>query len=169
MNSDKYKNENFEFKSIFRGIKDWRIRYECIENGCSRLDSLSVKHLGCWKELEGNQQVELKYGYKAILDSMINKTDSEKFYSKLKLKHSLSRILLCENLFNDEKSANDSCEHCLYTCTMSLGYLKENFNKIFFNHSNKILFSEKFLSIKKLGYGTVNKVCLFFSHVTPPN
>ena len=151
MNSDKYKNENFELKSIFRGIKDWRIRYECIENGCSRLDSLSVKHLGCWKELEGNQQVELKYGYKAILDSMINKTDSEKFYSKLKLKHSLSRILLCENSFNDEKSANDSCEHCLYTndenkvvllvennsenivficnhviCTMSLGYLKEN-------------------------------------------
>ena len=166
-----------------------KCQYECIENGCSHLDSLSVKYLGCWTELKGNQQVELKYGYKAIIDSMIEKIGSKNFDSKIKRRHSLSRILLCENLLKNENVSRNSCEHCLYTneenkvvllvenkientnvvficnhviCTMSLGYLKENFNKIFFNHLNKSLFTEKFLSINRLGYGNVNKVGWFF-------
>ena len=183
LSTDKYKNEESEKISILKGIKDWRAKYECVDNGCSHLDHLSTKYVGSWTELKGNQMVELKHGYKAIIDSMIDKVDSKAFYSKLKLKHSLVKILLCDKIF---ENVNETCEHCLYTndlnkiilivknneknknivlicnqviCTMSSGYLKENFNQMFSSNClNEKIFIEKFKSISQCGYGTVNKV-----------
>jgi hypothetical protein len=176
----KYKSD--ETKLILKGLCQWRCQYECGDNGCSNLDSLSVKYFGTFVELKGNQLVELKYGYKAIIDSMIrNVGGEEKFHSKIKLKHSLERVLLCEWLLGD----CIECEHCLYTkdknkivlivknhvedkninfiCnhvifTMSLGYLKANFKNLFLNYENNEFFKEKYYAVGKLGFGNVNKV-----------
>ena len=185
-NLDKYKNESIETKAILEGICQWRCKFECIENGCSDLDSLSVKYFGSYVELDGIQAVELKFGFKAIIDSLIKKSDENKFYSKLKLNHRLKRILVCESLFENNKNY---CEHCLYTneknkivvfienkienkiiafickhviCTMSLGVLKANFNEIFLNYKDITTFNEKYNSISRLGYGTVNKIYLIY-------
>ena len=72
-----------------------------------------------------------------------------------------------------------SCEHCLYTrdkkkvvllfenkvvvcdnvvCTMSLGYMKENLHKII--EPASLVPEEKLQAVKRLGFGTVNKVGL---------
>lgn len=183
LNSKEFINSTDQIKSYLKGIYLWRCNYECGENACSNLNELSLKYFGQFIELDGSQLVELKYGYKGVMNSLINKNKliKDKFYSKLRLKHVLKRVLVCEK-HSPQHINGYSCEHCFYTndqnkivlliydcnkeenvviicnhviCTMSLGHLKANFNSIFVN---KQLFESKWQSVQKLGFGTVNKV-----------
>ena len=122
--------------------------------------------------------MEPNYGYKSIIDCMLEPYEEE-FNSRLKLNSPLEKVLLCKTL-DASFNKNDPCEHCLYTrdkkkvvllfenkvvvcdnvvCTMSLGYMKENLHKII--EPASLIPEEKLQAVKRLGFGTVNKVGFF--------
>ena len=133
--------------------------------------------------MKGCQIIQTKYGYSGVIKGMI-KSNEQEFNKRLKLNHSLEKILMCNELDKD-LNKNSPCKHCLYTtdknkivleinnlneeskkplivicdnvvCTMSLGFLKENIEKII--EPSSLIPEEKMMAISRLGYGTINKV-----------
>ena len=162
-----------------------RAKRENIASGAHNLFDLSLKNFKCWKEFGGEPYVELKYGYKPIIDLIIGKHELI-FNSKVYLNHHLKQIYLCQKLAGTDRK----CFHCEFTSevnkavlricnttniempvdliiicdkvisTTSLGYLKENLNT--FINPLSLISDEKRLSILRLGFGTINKVFLFY-------
>ena len=160
----------------------FRCRAENLYNGCDTVYDLSLKNSENFVEIDGFKTIQIEKGYKIIIDELIS-PHREAFFSKLKLKHVLENILLCTSLANDGLENKSDCEHCKYTqdktklalkirdleskseiivvcenviCTMSLGVLKENFEKIVKPAS--LIPKEKLETISRLGFGIVNKV-----------
>lgn len=134
--------------------------------------------------MNGSQIVKLKTGYNDVLKTLI-KDNEQDFYERLKLRHRLKKILICKRLMNNSSNTTD-CVHCSYTnetnkivlivtqigdldkpldkiiicdnvlCTFSLGYLKEHLENII--EPSEALPQEKLTCIKRLGFGTFNKV-----------
>ena len=133
--------------------------------------------------MKGCQIIQTKYGYSGVIKGMI-KSNEQEFNKRLKLNHSLEKILMCNELDKD-LNKNSPCKHCLYTtdknkivleinnlneeskkplivicdnvvCTMSLGFLKENIEKII--EPSSLIPEEKMMAISRLGFGTINKV-----------
>ena len=136
---------------------------------------MSLLNYSVFKESEGNQDIQTKNGYKKILELLIgDKKDS--FYHRLRFECSLEKILLCT------KNLDKNCEHCLFSqnqndvilmingpgnkeiivacenvlCTMSLGCLKKNLTNLI--QPNHLIAEAKLSAVRRLGYGTVNKV-----------
>lgn len=170
--------ESAFMKRLILGFLLWRCKSENIEIGCHSVADISMKNYCVFKDCVGSQIIEPKYGYGNIIDFMIEKHKRD-FMSRCKLKHALKKILLCSN--------QTSCEHCKYTdnvskvvvivadlvnsrdlivicdnivCTMSLGYLKENIRRLV--EPVRMISPEKLLAIERIGYGTVNKIFLFY-------
>ena len=139
--------------------------------------------------MKGCQIIQTKYGYSGVIKGMI-KSNEQEFNKRLKLNHSLEKILMCNELDKD-LNKNSPCKHCLYTtdknkivleinnlneeskkplivicdnvvCTMSLGFLKENIEKII--EPSSLIPEEKMMAISRLGYGAVNKVIEILSN-----
>lgn len=125
--------------------------------------------------------MEPKYGYKSIIDCTLKPYEAE-FYSRLNLRSPLKKILVCKS-FQSNSSIDGPCAHCQYTtdknktvllfedlsqekvvlcenvvCTMSLGFLKENLEKII--EPSNLIPNEKLVAVSRIGYGTVNKIFL---------
>ena len=167
------------------GFLIWRCRLENLLASTSTLLDLSIKNFCAYQELNGSQAVETKYGYKSILNKIID-SQREKFEKRLCLKHMFKKVLIC-----DSKSKN--CAHCQYTSepnlavvllndpsnkelivlcenivlTISLGCLKANLNTII--EPNSLVSDKKRTSIERVGYGTVNKIFLFYDKKFWPN
>ena len=175
--NDQSKETKF-LKSLIAGFLVWRCKSENIEIGCHTVTEISMKNYCVFKDCAGSQIMEPKYGYKNIIDFMIEPYKHE-FIKQVKLRHALKRILLC--------SSQSNCSHCKYTdnsnkvvlivndvvnncdlivicdhvvCTMSLGFLKENIKKLI--EPIRLVPSEKLLAIERIGYGTVNKIFLIY-------
>jgi len=171
-------------KDLIAGFLVWRCKSENIEIGCHSVNNISMENYCIFKDLEGSQIIELKHGYKKILSFLIE-THQNEFNSRLRLKHELKKILICSN---SHDSTSSSCLHCSYTnndsnkivvilndlennkdlivlcenivCTMSLGYLKENLTNLI--EPISYVSNEKKMAVSRIGYGTVNKIFLFY-------
>lgn len=133
--------------------------------------------------LTGSQIIEPIKGYKSIIDHIIH-DHGEKFYSKLNLRHSLKKILLCKK---EILNANETCNHCEFStdpnkmvlkvedeknktekiflcdnviCTMSLGYLKENLLNLI--EPAEIIPKAKVEAVSRLGFDAINKIFLVY-------
>jgi monoamine oxidase len=175
-----------ELRCLIDGFFLWRSKWECIMTGCDNIYNLSLNNYGPFKQLKGSQLVKLKTGFNDLLESFIDEFKQE-FNSRIKLNYCLKNIFVCHSLIPD--SPVKSCEHCCYTndhtkvvlivtdnsnksledvvvlcdnviCTMSLGFLKENFKKMLDPVS--YFPEEKFRAIENLGFGTYNKLYLEF-------
>lgn len=170
-----------QLKSIIDGLFMMRCKRENISAGTSNIFDVSFKHFSSWKEFEGCGYVELKRGYRPILDAIINPHE-EAFYSRLKLNHYMKKIHLCQSLDIENKHRyTKPCTHCQFTedpnkavlrmchkeqdffvicdhvvCTMSLGYFKENLNRAI--EPIGFVTEEKRSAVVRLGFGTINKV-----------
>lgn len=177
---------NAELKKLTDGIFVWRCKCENVENGCDSMFKVSLNNFNTFEELPGSQIIQTNFGYKSILNILIEKHKTE-FYSRLHLNHSLGKILICKYL-SKKHMGNKSlkCLHCQYTadrrkvvvlindmsnkksprslvvvcdnivCTMSLGFLKKNIKQII--EPVSFVPSEKLVAISRLGFGTINKV-----------
>lgn len=142
---------------------------------------LSLKNFRNYVNLKGAQLIELKNGYKSLIDTLIKPHEKE-FYSKLNLNHDLTAILLSKSL--ETTQTNEQCEHSRYTqdknkivlklrdkskgnsevivicdrviCTVSLGVLKANLVKII--QPASLIPEEKLAAVSRVGFGTLNKV-----------
>ena len=171
-------DEYMRLKPLIEGIFMWRCKCENIENSSKSMTHLSSKNYNTWKELKGSQIMELRHGYKNIIELMIS-SYKKQFHQKLHLSHALTKIIICTQQTN--------CKHCLYTketnllvlimrdlasnrdlivlcenivCTMSLGYLKENLSRLI--EPSSLIPIEKLKAVASLGYGTVNKIFLIY-------
>lgn len=114
-----------------------------------------------YEDLEGQYENELKNGgyrpFVNYLKSFIPNDD------RIRLNCEVTRVkfieedrkLLVEMLnLNDQRKKTMTCNHIIWTT--SLGYLKQNFHRIFASEPELIKQKEK--PIANLGFGTVNKV-----------
>lgn len=178
---------NYELRQTLNGLFLMRSKRENIRSGCANVFDLSLKNFSNYQEFEGHSYVELKKGYTPILRAFMGKHEQE-FLAKCSLNHYMKRIYLCTR--NSAQVYKRDCFHCKYTndvnkvvikmcnavnpndqrdfivvcdnvvCTMSLGYLKENINS--FLEPVSLISSEKRLAVSRLGFGTINKIFLFY-------
>lgn len=177
---------NVELKKLADGIFVWRCKCENVENGCDSMFKVSLNNFNTFEELPGSQIIQTNFGYKSILNILIEKQKAE-FYSRLHLNHSLGKILICKYLSKKHMGSKSlKCLHCQYTtdrrkvvvlindmtnkrsprslvvvcdnvvCTMSLGFLKKNIKQIV--EPLSFVPNEKLVAISRLGFGTINKV-----------
>ncbi len=168
-----------------------RAKRENISAGTNNLFNVSLKNFSCWKEYQGIGYVELKKGYKPIIDAIIE-PHAKGFFSKLKLRHYMKKIYICHTLDTDksEINAKTECQLCEFIsdpakvvirmcnnsghkpldffvicdkviCTMSLGYLKENLNLII--DPIGMIKSKRRLAVQRLGFGVINKIFLLYA------
>jgi hypothetical protein len=178
-----------EVRRLLHGLFLMRCKRENIRSGCSNLFNLSLKNFSAYKEFEGHSYVELKHGFGPVIDKVIER-HREKFFSRVHLKHHLKRIYLSNELCQQTGFVNSSihssltqndknkvvlhvcnasnpaepkdfyvvCDNVL--CTMSLGYWKENINHVV--HPVSLITEERRKAVSQLGFGTTNKIFLFY-------
>ena len=155
-----------DFRRLIDGMFVSKCRLENVETACFSLYQMSLKNSDAYEDLDG-ADIELIKGYRSVIETII-KPVKEKFNARLNLNSPLIKILLF-----------GSSDHGLYTknrkkvvllfenkvvvcdnvvCTMSLGYMKENLHKII--EPASLVPEEKLQAVKRLGFGTVNKVGL---------
>ena len=174
-----------KFDEIVNSIYYNRCKLEGLISGCDEISNLSFKNYTTYKMCEGHSHVELKYGYRRVLETMIAPF-KEKFYERLRLNHHVKSICVDEKLVSkpglfgttdsvsskftedegkvvvkltdkSEKTPKDVVVICdRVVCTMSLGYLKKNLNTLF--EPLNLVDDAKRLAISRVGFGTVNKV-----------
>lgn len=189
---DQYKQmcpqqNNNDLKRILNGLFLMRAKRENIRSGCSNIFDLSLKNFSNYKEFNGHSYVELKKGYTPVIRAFMHKYEQE-YLARLNLNHYMKQIYLCNK--NTNQVYQRECVHCTYTndphkavikmcnatdqsnqkdfivvcdhvvCTMSLGYLKENLNSLI--EPISLITNEKRLAVTQLGFGTINKIFLFY-------
>ncbi|CAF1549955.1 unnamed protein product, partial [Rotaria magnacalcarata] len=115
------------------------------------------------EQLEKSSLWKLKYGFRTFIDylrSAIPKNQMRLSSEVTKVAFDDSDHILTVELVNqlDGNISNLTCNHVIWTT--SVGYLKENFQKIF--SSEPDLIHQKQSSIENLGFGTANKVILVY-------
>lgn len=179
---------NRDFRRLLNGLFLMRARRENIRSGCQNIFDLSLKNFSAYKEYDGHSYVELKKGFRPVVDCIIEK-HKEKFYSKVHVKHFVKKIILSPELVPEQQIYNKPSIHSKYTkdknkavlimcdasdpnntrdfvvvcdnvlCTMSLGCLKDNINTLV--EPLCLVSEQRRQSISKIGFGTVNKVNFF--------
>ncbi|CAF0940686.1 unnamed protein product [Brachionus calyciflorus] len=180
---------DFDLKRLLNGLFLQRARRENIRTGCYNIFDVSLKNFSCYKEFPGHSYVELKHGFGPVIDALIHKHKND-FYTRVHTKHFLKKIILSPDLVDSEcyqrpnlhsvyaNSKNKAvviicdasnpqrprdfvivCDQVL--CTMSLGYMKENFNNII--EPLCLMPEEKRLAVSRLGFGCTNKIFLLYN------
>ncbi|XP_011497071.1 PREDICTED: spermine oxidase-like [Ceratosolen solmsi marchali] len=158
----KLTDDPLDIKNAKEELFDWNVRFLAIDNACILLDELSLKSWGKYKCLIGPKVNVFKSYYGSIvesiakqltkgnlrLDSPVKKIEWSK---KLNLINSKSVLVTLQN--NKKILANS----IIVTC--SLGFLKENHDKLF----TPILPTRLTKAIESLGFGVINKIFLEFS------
>lgn len=173
-----------DLKSLLNGFFMWRCKLENVDKACHSVYNMSLRDFSVYTKLPGKQKIPLKSGFKSLLDSLISKHKKD-FDSKILLKHSVEKILLCEHL-NENKDTHAECSHCEYdkdktklvllvtdsklnklvlkcnhvVVTPSLGYLKENLDKLI--QPNRYLATDKKEAIERVGFGNFMKIFLVY-------
>lgn len=155
-----------ETKKMRDGLFNWRLTMEKTENACASVYDMS---LGAWGEYilcEGEEAVELARGYQPILDVLLDDIPR----TSIKLNTHVEKIVWneTEGMQKPGETATHRVEvftsdgeifqadHVIVTC--SLGYLKLHMDDLFLPR----LPPNKASAIKRLGYGTVDKIYLEF-------
>ncbi|KAL4231475.1 hypothetical protein ACF0H5_009052 [Mactra antiquata] len=152
----KLENYSDEEKRLRSMIFSQHLKQETVVSGCNDLCDVSLSEFGCYEELPGVHYT-IPPGFQSVLDILLSKVPQE----NIELDHQVKCI-------HWDKPENDSylivecnngkkfyAEHVILT--VSLGVLK-NSHDLF----NPPLPKEKIEAVDKLGFGTVDKINLFF-------
>ncbi|XP_076240610.1 uncharacterized protein LOC143183085 [Calliopsis andreniformis] len=155
------KNDSSVIKSIKKEIFDWNIRFLVIDNSCLKLDELSTKYWGKFKYVGGLEHLSFKAGYNSVTKLIADGLNEKNLY----LNTSVDSIQWQQVVDGDldtpiilRLSDNTTVLSDCIIITSSLGYLKENYKKIF-TPALPPLFSQ---TIENLGFGLINKIFLDF-------
>src|SRR6218665_895146 len=160
-------NDTDETKRMRDGLFNWRLTMEKTENGCPSVYDMS---LGAWGEYilcEGEESVELAHGYQPVLDVLLKDIPKD----SILLNTHVERIVWKDDGETQGKERENSgrrvtvvssggeefsADHVIVTWL--LGYLKSHMDKLFLPQ----LPEDKVSAVKRLGFGTVNKIYLEF-------
>lgn len=118
-----------------------------------------------YEDLKGEYENDLKNGgYRPFVNYLKSFIPNN---NRIRLNHEVTRVKFIEtdrkllvqiSSTNDQQTHNIMCDHVIWTT--SLGYLKENFHRIFADEPR--LIQQKQTAIANIGFGTVNKVSRIF-------
>lgn len=155
---DEYENEIDA--EIIKGIFRSETNNERNESSCDDLNDLSANGWNFYEKFEGNQFTKLKNGYIKFVDYLSSKIPKE----SIRLNEIVENInynsdLISLTTYNSEtkKRSTFTCQKCL--CTIPLGYLKQNYHKLF----SPPLSKDKSNAIEKLGFGCIDKIFVVFN------
>ena len=159
-------------KSTFASIFKCYELLECLNSGCDSLFDLQLKDFGQYQELDGYHW-EFKNGYNDFIQLLFNNLNKTNTTIQLNsvvecVDYSSIDQDNCKQLISetsDEHPINVRCtngkiypaDHVI--CTIPLGVLKQMAETLF----NPTLPKSKLEAIYRLGFGTVNKVYLFYN------
>ncbi|XP_058797804.1 spermine oxidase-like isoform X2 [Phymastichus coffea] len=154
--------ENIDIRQIKEELFDWNVRFLLIDNACMQLDELSVKSWGKFKSVNGPEYNIFNTHYGAIVESITRELSQDnirlncpvtkiEWNDKIDVNNPRPITITLEN----NKKINTKCA----IITSSLGFLKENHDKLFI----PMLPKQFVTAIQSLGFGLINKVFLEFS------
>ena len=161
------KNEKIE---IIKAILKARLKEEQIQNACEDLNKLSAIGWNEYTECDGDDMINLKFGYGQLIQHLASNIPPD----KILLNHIVTKIQWPNDSSKDDfqnhvvivttYNPQDKTESHYYgyqcLCTMSLGFLKENYKDLF----EPPLPKNKVIAIENLGFGVVNKLFLVFQN-----
>jgi len=159
----KTSSDSDDVKKMKEGLLNWRLTMEKTENACASVYDMSLYTWGEYIECAGQEAVELSRGYQPILDLILKNIPDSCFRLNTRVK---------QIIWNEKsEDAVDDTPRCRVITdgdetfladhvivTSSLGYLKAHSAALF----QPALPQSKLSAIKRLGFGTVNKIYLEF-------
>lgn len=161
---NKQKKLDDEKVEIIRAIFNERLKVESVDIACEDLNTVSAIGWNEYIDCDGDELTNLKFGYGQLIEHLLSNIPSE----SILLNETVTKIEWSNQTLDDQVvrvttyNKNDEIEsvhtglQCI--CTIPLGYLKENHDKLF----DPILPQPKIKAIENLGFGLVNKVFLVF-------
>ncbi|XP_071447992.1 uncharacterized protein [Hetaerina americana] len=182
LNLCRQSGESEEIISIKEELYDWHLRFQIIDNSCLRLENLSAKAWGNYAFCDGSEHVNFHSGYSTLIEKLVSDLPPGVLHlnSPVKeVKWQPVKAFEAENSLNcssqtevtslsevevELSPVSITCEdgrqfvaqHAIVTC--SLGYLKENHQKMFIPQLPKQIQA----AIEDMGYATINKIFLDF-------
>lgn len=144
---------------------EWFLRYEAIENGCDSMNEVSIASYTDWTDFCDGALLNFRDGYETLLHWFCSQVSADKV---IHLSQEVMNIeIMKANPFTpmrvryrDTKTKSQTaiieCSHVIMTA--SIGFLKKHQDTMF----SPPLPDRKRRLIKKLGFGTVNKIFLQF-------
>ncbi|XP_023218863.1 uncharacterized protein LOC111621045 [Centruroides sculpturatus] len=160
--------------NMMKGIFDWYMRFEIIDNACNSLDDLSLEGYSEWLECEGVCNINFRKGFNSLIKLLLqdipmnclkqNKPAKHVNWETSYEAHHGILIKMCKELVSRDFLVSVECEdgeiieadHIIVT--PSIGYLKKHINTFF----KPELPEEKKSIIESLGFGTIDKIFLIF-------
>lgn len=149
-------------KDLVRAIYEARLKEEKNDTACGDLNQLSALGWNAFEDSAGDNMINLKYGYGALVEHFRNKIGDDKIF----LNEVVKKIEYPEDSGEQVKITTENrssgkqqvfyAEQCV--CTIPLGYLKANYKSLF----KPNLPEAKANAIEKLGFGLLDKIFLIF-------
>lgn len=145
--------ENDSVKQQMMELYDWHVRFQVIDNSCTDLKRVSAKEWGRYEIYNGQDHINLKNGYKAIVEVLLESLPKH----CLRLKTPIQQIK-CDD-FVTLQSGNEKILAKHVILTPSLGVLR---SLIFDIHPP--LPVDMCQSIKHMGFHGIGKIYLIYDN-----
>lgn len=185
MSVQKYFFESFEayiknccndsLNPIRRGLFDWFIKFEVIDNACDDLDQVALECYYEWCDVPDDvYHINFKEGFSSLIDKIYSQMPSGNLYLQKPVKsinwkrfsHFHIVDILSKNRSSDSFPVLLECEDGetfnadIVILTASVGFIKENMNTFF----KPCLPERKAVAFSNIGFGTINKIYLVYNN-----
>ena len=156
--SEKMEGYSDNERKLRQMIFDQHMRQESVVSGCNDLEDVSLSEFGCYEELPGIHYT-IPPGFQCVLDILVDKLPPE----SILLNHAV-KCIHSDGPYDDDYRVFVECEngqkyyanHVIIT--VSLGVLKAMCDRMF----EPQLPQDKLDAVDHLGFGTVDKLILYF-------
>lgn len=145
--------ENEEQKQLMSELCDWHVRFQVIDNSCVDLKKVSAREWGRYEICNGQEHINTKHGYKAIIDVLLEILPK---YA-LKLNTEVVNIKCNDYITLECKNEKIIAKHVILT--PSLGVLKS-----FLQNISPPLPKNMCRAIKNMGFHGIGKIYLIFDY-----
>ncbi|XP_046688059.1 peroxisomal N(1)-acetyl-spermine/spermidine oxidase-like isoform X2 [Homalodisca vitripennis] len=141
---------------------DWHVRFQMIDNSCTRLNCLSAKAWGQYQYTGGTDYNNFHHGYCSLVESLVGRLPQGALRTSCHVKFIDYSCELTPVKVVCEDGREYSASHVIVTS--SLGYLKENHRTLF--HPSLPIDIGKAIDI--MGFDTINKLFLVYDNAWWP-
>jgi hypothetical protein len=159
---------SYEKIEIIKSILKARLKEEMTDNACENLNDLSAIGWNEYIDCDGDNMVNLKFGYNQLIQHLSSKIPTERILlneivTKIRWPNDTTQENFDDHIvtvttYNPIKKTESIYYAYQCLCTMSLGFLKAKHKDLF----EPKLPVAKIRSIERLGFGVVNKLFLIF-------
>ncbi|XP_042901197.1 uncharacterized protein [Parasteatoda tepidariorum] len=150
---------------LLKGLYDWYIRFELIDNACESLETIASQSYADWDDCDPDvYHIMTEKGFSSIIDALATFMPKSNLILNKPVKTLTWQPDFKQKKFSDEKPVLIECDDgetfsadCVIV-TASLGFLKENCHSFF----NPSLPYNKCDALNRFGFGVINKFYLVY-------